>query len=476
MGLSLLNSKFSEISKSHHLFSSYNFHNNSREISLTKIPVEIRLGDLFDIISGYAFLSDDYVDEGTKLLRIGDIDKLGNINYHEMNHLPKEFKDTYKRFLLQEGDIVIAMTGATIGKTGLVINLKEDVLLNQRVGIIRRKSFVNEEEARFYYYLTKTDYFKKQILLNSMGKSQPNVSPYDILKVKVPKVNPDIQNVILETITDYEGEIEKNKHNVKDTTSIIDEVFLRYFNLNAEKLKSYEKEKMLDLSLSSFSSNIDLRCSFKFHNPGGVYATDSLISITNKKIKDFLEIPIQLGQGIKPAEFDEEGKQYYISMADIKTWGFNGQEAKFVTESYFKKYKKHKSLIKYDIVMARSGEGTIGKVALIKNDIDGIFADFVMRIRLKNYNKKFAYYYFRTSFFQYLIYTHKKGLGNNTNIFPSQIQELPILDVDEGKHALVVSEIDKYLSIQEEINKEIEMNNNQIKKVMDNFIKNLGDL
>jgi restriction endonuclease S subunit len=80
--------------------------------------------------------------------------------------------------------------------------------------------------------------------------------------------------------------------------------------------------------------------------------------------------------------------------------------------------------------MARSGEGTIGKVAIIdKEENEAVYADFTMRIRLKGYNSTFAYYYFRTDFFQYLIYTNKKGLGNNTNIFPSQLRELPIPEI-----------------------------------------------
>ncbi len=44
--------------------------------------------------------------------------------------------------------------------------------------------------------------------------------------------------------------------------------------------------------------------------------------------------------------------------------------------------------------------GTIGKVALIDDeDLQGIFADFTMRIRLASYRPLFAYYYFRTDYF-----------------------------------------------------------------------------
>lgn len=81
------------------------------------------------------------------------------------------------------------------------------------------------------------------------------------------------------------------------------------------------------------------------------------------------------------------------------------------------KQKSEKRVKKNDIILARSGKGTIGKVALIEDDIDAIFCDLTMRIRLKNCNPKFAYYYMRSTYFQYLVERYKKGLGNNTNIF-----------------------------------------------------------
>ena len=48
--------------------------------------------------------------------------------------------------------------------------------------------------------------------------------------------------------------------------------------------------------------------------------------------------------------------------------------------------------------MMRSGEGGIGKVAIIKDDIKGIFCDFIIRMRFDEsiINPEFAYFYFRS--------------------------------------------------------------------------------
>ena len=198
---------------------------------------------------------------------------------------------------------------------------------------------------------------------------------------------------------------------------------------------------------------------------------NQLAEITTKKIKHFLEEPIVLGASISPGDYSEEGTFKYISMATIKNWCFDGESANIVSDDYAEA-KKTKTVKKDDIIMARSGEGTIGKVALITSDeVDGIFADFTMRIRLKNYNPEFAYYYFRTEYFQYLIEIYKKGLGNNTNIFPIVVQEFPLIDISLEEQQRIVDEIHYEISKQDEIRKEISELRLQIDQIIENAFK-----
>ena len=76
-------------------------------------------------------------------------------------------------------------------------------------------------------------------------------------------------------------------------------------------------------------------------------------------------------------------------------------------------------------------------------------------LQFSSCNALFAYYYFRTAYFQYLVEIHKKGLGNNTNIFPSQIQELPMIDTPLEKQQEIVDEIKIELDKQDAIKKAI---------------------
>ncbi|PIR73456.1 MAG: hypothetical protein COU40_02405 [Candidatus Moranbacteria bacterium CG10_big_fil_rev_8_21_14_0_10_35_21] len=198
---------------------------------------------------------------------------------------------------------------------------------------------------------------------------------------------------------------------------------------------------------------------------------EQLEKITNKKIKHFISEPIVLGKSVSPSDYDDNGDYFYVSMANIKNWKFESDDAKLISKEYSRQ-NENKTVAKGDILIARSGEGTIGKVALIDDDeLQGVFADFTMRIRLKNYNPLFAYYYFRTEYFQYLIEVNKKGLGNNTNIFPSQIQELPMIDISLEKQQKIVDEIKAKLDKQEEMKEKIESERNKIDEIIEKAIK-----
>ena len=157
-------------------------------------------------------------------------------------------------------------------------------------------------------------------------------------------------------------------------------------------------------------------------------------------------------------------------MATIRGWKFDSEGANTVSKAYSDS-KTDKIVRKDDIILARSGEGTIGKVALIEDEnIQGVFADFTMRIRLKDYNPEFAYYYFRTSYFQYLIEIYKKGLGNNTNIFPIVIQEFPMIDISLDEQQRIVDEIHSEIEKQDDIKAKIAKLRVQIDTIIEETI------
>ncbi len=328
-------------------------------------------------------------------------------------------------------------------------------------------------------YLTKFLYYalrliQSDIYLLQKGSDQPHVYASDIQYVKVPAVSVPIQKKALAAAHAIEKEIETIESSIKKIGEIIDDVFNREFCFAIDEFNRIKQAKRFSANYKTLSNNADLRFSAKFHRDSGNFVMQELTSRTDKKIKHYLAKPIVLGASVSPSDYSDDGEFCYISMATIKNWTFDSESASTVSKDYSDS-KQAKTVRKNDIILARSGEGTIGKVALIDDDeLHGVFADFTMRIRLKDYNPEFAYYYFRTTYFQYLIEIYKKGLGNNTNIFPIVVRELPMLDISIEKQQRIVDEIHSEISKQDEIKSQISNLRLKIDEIVENVIINGG--
>lgn len=148
----------------------------------------VELGEYCKIKGGNAFKSEDYVDDGVQLIRMGNVKQM----YFDVNNspsfLPVDYIDKYPSYLIQKGDLLISMTG-TIGKEdyGNVckIDIDNKFLLNQRVG--KFEIFSDELNSDYLYYLTNTETFRRQIFFNtSGGVRQANISNKGIESINIP--------------------------------------------------------------------------------------------------------------------------------------------------------------------------------------------------------------------------------------------------------------------------------------------------
>lgn len=397
--------------------------------------------------------------------------KNGELSLDNPIYITEEKGTALTQFKIEVGDIVVAIS-ANCGTSFYFENLVEEIQLTLSHYLSKFKVDKDRLNPRLLVYYLNSKTIQKYFRATETGKTQKNLSktylrelpiflPSDIVK----------QNELLNSIAPIENEIAALKKTVVQPVSIINRILGDILDFNWVEFEKVKQEKTYPSSISSFANNIDCRMGIRFHNKAGRYLQAFLESKTNKRIKDFITEPIVLGKSVSPSDYDEEGEFFYIAMSNIKTWAFDPEDCKKVSEDYALS-NVNKTVKKGDILLARSGEGTIGKVALIEDeDISGIFADFTQRIRLSGFDPLCAYYYFRSDFFQYLVYTHKKGLGNNTNIFPSQIKEFPIPDWDEKQQADIIKAIKTQLDEQKVIDRQIEEKQQAINRIIEDAIK-----
>lgn len=148
------------------------------------------LKEIVSFTPGYAFSSQDYIESGIKLLTIKNI-KFSGLDFTSVTYLPKKYKSIYKKHLIKKNSILIAMTGATIGKT-CIFESDERILLNQRVGMIKSTK-VNIIYLNAYF---NTQLFRNEVIRKSCGGAQPNISENEIMSLIIPHPSLPIQNKI----------------------------------------------------------------------------------------------------------------------------------------------------------------------------------------------------------------------------------------------------------------------------------------
>lgn len=147
-----------------------------------------KLKDIIAFQAGYAFNSNDYVEHSKcHLVTIKNIFQ-NKIDLTNSTFLPDNYFEKYSRFQIKKDNLLIAMTGATIGKVG-IFNLDENALLNQRVGILIPKDL----NAIYLMSLLNMAIYQNFIIRNSNGGAQPNISETDILRIFIPLPPLEIQ-------------------------------------------------------------------------------------------------------------------------------------------------------------------------------------------------------------------------------------------------------------------------------------------
>ena len=141
----------------------------------------MRLNEICEVYSGYALKSFNDSEVGLPVVKIGNILTDGTLNLDECQYTTDCVNEKYYS---NKDDIYIALSGATIGKIG-IMDADERYVVNQRVGIVRKKSDDVPQEYIKYFLLKQTN----RILQEAAGCAQPNISPKQIAEYSVPEVS-----------------------------------------------------------------------------------------------------------------------------------------------------------------------------------------------------------------------------------------------------------------------------------------------
>ncbi|MEN8885251.1 MAG: restriction endonuclease subunit S [Winogradskyella sp.] len=211
---------------------------------------EVLLSSICDLKNGFAFKSKDYVDSSNTLsCRMSSIRPGGNFDLeHNQRFLPDTYAEVYSDYLLNDGDIVIAMTDLAgdpkiLGVPTIVNTGGKKLLQNQRVG----KLEITDSSKVFIPYLqyalnrpSNKSYYKKF----AGGGLQINVSKKDILNITIPLPPLDQQKKIAAILDAADAYRQKTKALITKYDALTQSLFLDMFGDPVRNPMGWEKESL----------------------------------------------------------------------------------------------------------------------------------------------------------------------------------------------------------------------------------------
>jgi len=161
---------------------------NTKPFYNTELPSDwevVMSGKVIKYFGGNAFSSDDACQSGIRWLKIANVG-IETTKWDEASYLPEEFKTNNKKYLLEEGDIVMALTRPILDSKLKVAKIKKEdtpCLLNQRVA----KLITQKNLHDFYaYHVIQMPYFINRMNVAMAGTDPPNLGSGDLEKIKIP--------------------------------------------------------------------------------------------------------------------------------------------------------------------------------------------------------------------------------------------------------------------------------------------------
>jgi type I restriction enzyme S subunit len=381
------------------------------------------LGEVCDFKNGFAFKSSLFKEAGLPIIRITNVDGK-KINMDDVKYFdPSEYKENTTSYEVINGDILIAMSGATTGKIGFYTH-EYPAYLNQRVGKFLPKKGSLNNRYLYHYLHSKIE----DIYVLSGGGAQPNLSSNTLMaKIKIPIPCPDNPEKSLE----IQAEIVR----------ILDAFTTYTAELTAE----------LNLRKQQYNHYRDQLLSFK----EGEVEWKTLEEVAN----------FANGKGHEK-DISEGGRYIVVNSKFIST---DGGVAKFSNSQICPLFKDDILLVMSDLPNGKA----LSKTFIVDEDGKYTLNQRIGGITVKNNNEllpKFLHYFLnRTP----QLLKHNNGV-DQTNLRKGQILEVKIPIISLTKQAQIVEILDKFdtytKSISEGLPREIELRKQQYEYYRDKLL------
>ena len=149
-----------------------------------------------------------------RYIRITDINEYGELKEEKVS--PNIFEEKY---LLAEGDILFARSGATVGKTYL--HKRNEIPCIYAGYLIRLRPNEKLVLPNYVYYYTKSNYYKLFICANQRVVAQPNINAKQYGDLELPLPPLSLQHLFAQRIEQIEREKSEVQKSIQDLETLL---------------------------------------------------------------------------------------------------------------------------------------------------------------------------------------------------------------------------------------------------------------
>ncbi|MDW1986720.1 restriction endonuclease subunit S [Vibrio sp. 811] len=191
---------------------------------LKKSPYTLKkIGPLIDLLSGFAFKSNEFSDVATteqhiRLLRGINITENAIRNNDTIDKFWFNSSTDLDKYYLKEGDLVISMDGSKVGRNYALVSPKDlPSLLVQRVARIRAKEGLH---LPFLHQLIGSKIFTNYVDSVKTSSGIPHISAKQIKEFSIPLPNIAIQQKIAEILSTVDKKIDLIDQKIAETEKL----------------------------------------------------------------------------------------------------------------------------------------------------------------------------------------------------------------------------------------------------------------
>ena len=339
-----------------------------------------------------------------KLLRITDIQN----NSVHWDSVPYTDFDENKAnsYLLNDGDILFARTGATVGKSYLVQGLTEEAIYASYLIRVQTYDVVLPQYVKFYF---ESGYYWEQIEQESVGVGQPNVNGTILgnLHIPIPPIHEQCR--IVSELTKWMGIIDVIEQGKTDLQTVIKQAKSKILDLaiHGKLVSQNPTDEPASELLKRINPDAEITCDNgqygKVPNGWAICTIGNLFDVVSAK-------------RVLKSDWTNKGIPFYRAreIVQLHREGVADKDL-FITEQLFEELKDKFDIPKAGDIML-SAVGSIGYTYIV-NEKDEFYYKDASVLCLKNINKLNSLYFsmiFETSFVKEQMYDNSKGTTVDT--------------------------------------------------------------